>query len=268
MLVRSHPPLHPPYPPPTQPTPSQSAGRDGIIHPFNKPWASTLIMFVGMAACLPAAAVARCVASRLRRLEARGQDGSAAEPLLLLSRLERQSPWPPLLGRRSPGTPASTVSTANSLSEAPATASWGYDGNAGTTRELGGAGGPRRYALALVLVPTCFDLAATILLSVGLLHVSASVFSMVGRCLSMRCLASDCPALRLPATAELVVTSAGAPAWLGTPKPLQVRGSEVIFSALLATALLRCRLNRWHLCGIALCAVSGGAQLQGRDGRH
>lgn len=193
-----------------------------MVHPFHKPWASTLIMFIGMAACLPAAVAARSISSWLRRLEATGEDGSATEPLLLLSRLQRQSPGPPLLGRRSPGTPASTVSTAASLVGLPAMAQSGGEGNSAGAGNGSSAGLPRRHALALVLVPTCFDLSATILLSVGLLHITASVFNMV-------------------------------------------RGSEIVFSALLATVLLRRRLNRWHLCGIALCTagvtVVGAASL-------
>lgn len=151
-----------------------------MVHPFHKPWASTLIMFIGMAACLPAAVAARSISSWLRRLEATGEDGSATEPLLLLSRLQRQSPGPPLLGRRSPGTPASTVSTAASLVGLPAMAQSGGEGNSAGAGNGSSAGLPRRHALALVLVPTCFDLSATILLSVGLLHITASVFNMVG----------------------------------------------------------------------------------------
>ncbi|KAL4458552.1 hypothetical protein ABPG75_013417 [Micractinium tetrahymenae] len=190
----------------------EGPGRGGTVHPFEKPWASTLFMFIGMAACLPAAAVARYAAAWLRRFEAPGEGGSATEPLLLLSRLQRRSPAPPLLGRRSPGTPGSVASTANSLVGGPAAALWGGNGNAAGPEGGGSAGAPSWRALALVLVPTCFDLVATILLSVGLLHITASVFSMV-------------------------------------------RGSEIVFSALLATAFLRRHLNRWHLNGIALCTA-------------
>lgn len=65
---------------------------------------------------------------------------------------------------------------------------------------------------ALILIPTAFDLAATALMSVGLLYVTVSVYQMM-------------------------------------------RGTEIIFSALLSTAFLRRDLNRQHVVGIMLCTV-------------
>lgn len=104
----------------------EAVGLDGRTKPFAKPWAQTIIMFLGMALCLPVAYLTECACR------------SRSEPAPLLSRYG-SSGLESLLG---------------------AADSWWdkYD---------------------IILVPTCFDLAATILLSVGLLHTSLSVYQMV-----------------------------------------------------------------------------------------
>ena len=159
-------------------------------------------MFVGMTACLPAMAVARVAAPWLRRLQPAEDDDGAAEPLLGLG---KRSPSPSPLSRRSPAalpstpslapllglgsrSPAATPGTATPGSLASATTSFtGGDaaaaaaalwGNAAAATD-GGASVPLKRALALILIPTAFDLVASMLLAVGLLFVSASAFQMV-----------------------------------------------------------------------------------------
>ncbi|PSC71303.1 Drug Metabolite Transporter (DMT) Superfamily [Micractinium conductrix] len=155
-----------------------------------------------MTACLPAMAVARVAAPWLRRLQPAEDDDGAAEPLLGLG---KRSPSPSPLSRRSPAalpstpslapllglgsrSPAATPGTATPGSLASATTSFtGGDaaaaaaalwGNAAAATD-GGASVPLKRALALILIPTAFDLVASMLLAVGLLFVSASAFQMV-----------------------------------------------------------------------------------------
>lgn len=147
-------------------------------------------MFVGMALCLPATAVIRRLQSLIRRLDAaaEGESLHMAPPL-------RQ----PLLERASPG---STSSFASSVTGGPPFA-----------LVAPAAGGATRQTLLLILIPTLFDLAATVLMSIGLLSITASVW-------------------------------------------LMLRGSEVVFTALLSVTWLRRSLSLWHWSGIAVCVVS------------
>ena len=113
----------------------------------------------------------------------------------------------PLLQRRA------SVGSAATTTASEAAAGWG----AGQRPAAASADGPHRRrswrrTLELVAVPTGFDLVATVLMSVGLLAITASAYQMM-------------------------------------------KGSEVVFSALLARCWLGRRLNRWHLAGIALCLV-------------
>jgi len=88
----------------------------------------------------------------------------------------------------------------------------------------------------MLIAPTVLDLVATALMSVGLLSVTASVYQMMrgtGEC-SGHC--------RLP-TLRSVVRQPSVPA------------AEMLFTAILAVAVLKRHLNRLHLGGIALCVV-------------
>lgn len=146
------------------PIPSQGPGRDGCLHPFEKPWASTLLMFVGMAACLPAASLARRLHAWLRRMDATAQ---LPEPRGL-----RQ----PLLQRPSPGS-ASVSTVASDAGWATPTAL--ATPPCGSTVGSAAATDSSRRALLLVLLPTVFDLVSAVLLAVGLLVVTASTFMML-----------------------------------------------------------------------------------------
>ena len=188
---------------------------------FEKPWASTAIMFVAMALCLPAAALVRRLRSLLRRMDAAAAGSELREPLL---------------AQRSGGSTPSSAASSTVFGWATPSA-----------LQAPAAGPPGRTALLLVLVPTGFDLACSWLLNVGLLSITAS------------------GALRVP---HADVRGA-APWWCWvppcgahTPRPpatavyMMLRGSEVLFAALLSRLWLGRLLNRWHLAGLGTCTVS------------
>lgn len=172
----------------------QAPGCAGEVKHFEKPWASTLLMFLAMALCLPAAVAAPHLQAWLRRLDAAAGGGASEDGL-------RE----PLLRQ---GGSIGSASTASSLTPGRLTPAAAGSSARGTAL-------PGRRALLVVLVPTAFDLLATLLLAAALLTITASSFMML-------------------------------------------RGSEVLWAALLATTWLRRPLNRWHLAGIAICSVRGG----------
>jgi hypothetical protein len=142
---------------------AQAPGRDGQLKSFEKPWASTLLMFIGMAACLPAAAAAKNLRAWFQRLEAAGEGPGSREPLL---------------GRRSGG----GGSAASNSDEAASSVDNGGVGDEGGGASGGGAaaaGGASLRDLLLILIPTAFDLLATVTMAVGLLYVTASVYQMM-----------------------------------------------------------------------------------------
>lgn len=106
-----------------------------------------------MLLCLPAAAAAQRVQSWVRGLDAAAESSSLhlQQPLLGLQRVSAGSDASSVAS----GTPAAPAAPAAPGSE------------------------PSRRTRLLVLVPTLFDLAATVLLSVGLLFLSASVWLML-----------------------------------------------------------------------------------------
>lgn len=127
---------------------SQGPGLDGQIKHFEKPWASTALMFIAMALCLPAAALVRRMRSWLRRMDVAAAGSGLHEPLL---------------AQRSASSVAS--STASSMAFGWATP---------PALQAAAPGLPSRQALLLVLVPTAFDLICSWLLNVGLLSITAS----------------------------------------------------------------------------------------------
>ncbi|PRW60118.1 glycosyl hydrolase isoform A [Chlorella sorokiniana] len=143
-------------------------------------------MFIAMALCLPAAALARRLRSWLRRMDAAAAGSELQEPLLV---------------QRSTGSMASSAASSMVFGWATPPA-----------LQASAPGPPSRKALLLVLVPTSFDLVCSWLLNVGLLSITASVFMML-------------------------------------------RGSEVLFAALLSRLWLGRLLNRWHLAGLGSCTA-------------
>ena len=121
----------------------------GRKRPFHKPWASTFMMFLGMVLCLPLAPLARWAQRRK-------------------ARAARRSP-PPLGGPEQPL--FHRAGTEDELSAAKAAAVHAAAAVGEEAAQL------RHYAV--LLVPTLFDLVATLLQSVGLLWVSASVYQMM-----------------------------------------------------------------------------------------
>lgn len=119
----------------------RAPGQDGTLKSFQKPLASSLFMFLGMLACLPASLLYRTVASQLRRHGNGGGVSSNGD------------------GSEEPLLPPATASTVSLHRMAESTVAWWH-----------------RYDA--VVVPTCFDLAATVLLSVGLLFVTLSTYQM------------------------------------------------------------------------------------------
>jgi hypothetical protein len=154
---------------------AQAPGRDGQLKSFEKPWASTLLMFIGMACCLPAAAAAGHLRAWLKRLEAAGGGLGSREPLLA-----RHSGGGESAASNSDEAASASSVDNGGLGEAEA-ASGGTSGGAAA------AGGPSRRDLLLILIPTAFDLLATVTMAVGLLYVTASVYQMmrgseIGKC--------------------------------------------------------------------------------------
>ncbi|KAI3438585.1 hypothetical protein D9Q98_001009 [Chlorella vulgaris] len=109
----------------------EGQGRDGNLKHFEKPWAMTTVMFLGMSFCLPLAFFLERRKGQ-RPHKAAGADGGAAEPLL-----SDESP-------QVPGTQHSELAQA-----------------------------------LMLFIPTAFDLIATVLMNVGLLSVTASVYQMM-----------------------------------------------------------------------------------------
>ncbi|GBF91089.1 hypothetical protein Rsub_04758 [Raphidocelis subcapitata] len=104
----------------------ESVGLDGKVKLFQKPWAMTLTMFIGMTFCLP-------VAYYREHLQRKEREDKALEE--------------PLLGDAAPS----------------------HSGiQSGSLRET-----------LLLSIPSFFDLVATILMNIGLLSVTASVYQMM-----------------------------------------------------------------------------------------
>ena len=125
----------------------KAPGRDGSDKLFRKPLAVTLLMFVGMLCCLPCSLLYNWVSSVLARRRASQQvrDGDGDSPS------EAQEPL--LSGAADTEAEESSWSLA-SLAES--TSKWWEHYDA-------------------VIIPTLFDLVATVLMSVGLLFTTVSV---------------------------------------------------------------------------------------------
>lgn len=116
---------------------------DGQWRNFEKPWFSTLLMFAGMALCLPLVPLV----SRIYRALEMGVRRVATG-------LELEAPLLEVLAAREPG-------------QEPA------------REQQQEETGVRLRSCLLVLLPTAFDLTATLMMSVGLLYVTASTYAMV-----------------------------------------------------------------------------------------
>eukprot|EP00887_Chlorella_sp_A99_P006374 scaffold3.g6374.t1 len=154
--------------------------RDGGTACFRKPWASTLFMFVGMAALVPIAPVIHRAEAYLRRhaAEGRRRAAAAAAPPTLLQRVS--------VGVSETGSGVSGATTPGNATPLEGYVTPGEDATmppSGSGGVLGGKepapAGPSLKQIALVLIPTSCDLVATILQSVGLLSVTASVYQMM-----------------------------------------------------------------------------------------
>lgn len=195
----------------------QGPGLDGQLRHFEKPWASTAVMFLAMALTLPAAALVRRARAWARRMDAAAA-GSEVQA--------------PLLAQQSGGSMASSVASSTV---------WGW----GTPPALQAPapGPPSKQALALVLVPTAFDLISAWMLNVGLLSITGAAEAAASRGTCNSCCrnpAINSCHLQLPCTASMY---------------MMLRGSEVLFAALLSRLWLGRRLNRWHLAGLGTCTV-------------
>ena len=133
----------------------QGPGLDGRLKHFEKPWASTAIMFLAMALTLPAAALVRRARAWARRLDAAAAGSELQAPLLV---------------QPSGGSMASSAASS---------AAWGW--STPVALQAPSPGAPSKQALALVLVPTAFDLISAWMLNVGLLSITgeAGVPSLV-----------------------------------------------------------------------------------------
>ena len=109
--------------------------------------------------------------------------------------------------------------------------------------------------MLMLSIPTVFDLIATVLMSIGLLFVTVSIYQVSGRW------------FRGPPRAASVrwllgkIPNAPTPSALPPPFPLpfrryqMMRGAELIFAAIFSVAFLGKRLNKLHASGIALTVV-------------
>lgn len=136
---------------------------------FRKPWAMTTVMFVGMSFCLPLAHLhewrAHSEARRQRRKQERErerqQHSSSSSSSMRAPLLEPVQEGSEVVYNGNGGVGSS-------------------NGNRGATvsRFRAAAAAELRRA-ALLSVPTAFDLVATVLMNVGLLSVTASVYQMM-----------------------------------------------------------------------------------------
>ncbi|GAB4819565.1 hypothetical protein N2152v2_006611 [Parachlorella kessleri] len=148
-----------------------SEGRSGQHKLFEKPWAMTTVMFLGMTFCLPLAYLAEYRSKQ--RSVAGTADAAAAD-----------SVTEPLLGGTASGTAAAggyPTSETYLGSEARTIAKGGTDGTdeGGKKAGLGASALAELRQSAMLAIPTAFDLIATVLMNVGLLSVTASVYQMM-----------------------------------------------------------------------------------------
>lgn len=158
----------------------QAPGRHDDIKSFSKPWFCSMLMFLGMAICLPCSLLWRKVLKRGIPNEDNETTASVTNASSVHGTSDTEEP---LLSGPESVWSAETVESA--------TAAWWS-----------------RYSA--VLFPTLFDLIASALLSIGLMFVTTSMYQMM-------------------------------------------RGTEVIFAAVLSVLVLRRRLNPENLWGLLLC---------------
>lgn len=138
--------------------------RDGKPELFRKPWAMTTVMFVGMSFCLPLA--------HFQEWKAKKKAGAAKRQQRQAAAVASSSPSPANSSLRSP--------LLGSVEEAAT-----YDGQGNAVPpshwicSFRAAAGAELRRAALLSVPTAFDLVATVLMNVGLLSVTASVYQMM-----------------------------------------------------------------------------------------
>ena len=132
--------------------------QDGKLELFRKPWAMTTVMFVGMSFCLPLAHFqewkAKKRADAAKRQQQQQQQSDAALRSPLLDPVDESAAYD---GQGS----AAAVAPPSRL------------------QSLGAAAAAELRRAALLSVPTAFDLVATVLMNVGLLSVTASVYQMM-----------------------------------------------------------------------------------------
>ena len=137
--------------------------RDGKPELFRKPWAMTTVMFVGMSFCLPLAHFQEWKANKERAADAAKRQQQASS---------------------SSSSSSSNNALRSPLLE-PVEEAVAYDGQGNAVaplsklRALKAAAGAELRRAALLSVPTAFDLVATVLMNVGLLSVTASVYQMM-----------------------------------------------------------------------------------------
>lgn len=134
--------------------------RDGKPELFRKPWAMTTVMFVGMSFCLPLA--------HFQEWKAKKQAGAAKRQQAAASASSSNSNGSSL---RSPLLDSVVETVAYDGQGNVAPLSWPQHFKIAAKAELRRA--------ALLSVPTAFDLVATVLMNVGLLSVTASVYQMM-----------------------------------------------------------------------------------------
>ena len=172
-------------------------GLDGDeLKPFAKPWFSTLLMFLGMALCLPCSWLfEKFTQFSFSNTDSRSSSsarGDEETPLLLSPQDDQQD-------RDRDEEEGEEEESALAIS------------GKGAWRQRYGA----------IIFPTLFDLVASALLSVGLLFITASLYQMM-------------------------------------------RGTEIIFTAILSILLLHRHLNTQNMTGLLLCTL--GLVLVGYSG--
>lgn len=142
-----------------------SEGADGKERYFRKPWFMTTVMFVGMSFCLPLAYLEERAKARAARAPAAGASGE------------------PLLPNGTDGevrTPASCDLRCERLHRAREAVGSGWrERRHGGRAQAAKAKRPEWQEALMLSIPTVFDLVATVLMNIGLLTVTASVYQMM-----------------------------------------------------------------------------------------
>ena len=143
-----------------------------------------------------------------------------------------------------------------------------------------------KYQFLLLAIPTVFDLIATVLMNIGLLNVTASVYQMMRgaemlfaavfavlflhRRLNkyhllgiLCCVVSHVDMLYSPIltvctqrpqnSSEVIGSRSGSKSVFTTSIHQMMRGAEMLFAAVFAVLFLNRRLNKYYLLGIMCC---------------